>query len=139
MPKDKYDITILMLEKYGGFLESIPAYVQVKYLDGYQDLKKLLNRPPKETILRNFKNRKAIKGLSLLLILLLSRLTGNKGIFFKYVLRNTQRLQTEYDIDVVGSNLAKESKFKILSLILNDREFYEDILYIKAHQIIIGF
>ena len=24
IPKEKYDITILMLEKYGGFLNSIP-------------------------------------------------------------------------------------------------------------------
>ncbi|MFA1820246.1 glycosyltransferase [Virgibacillus oceani] len=98
MPKDTFDITILMLEKYGGFLESIPSYVQVQYLDGYQDIKKILNRPPKETIMKNFKNGKVIKGLSLLLILFLSRLTRNKGIFFKYVLKNIPNLKTEYDI-----------------------------------------
>ena len=36
MPKDQYDITILMLEEYGGFLNAIPEYVHVEYLKGYR-------------------------------------------------------------------------------------------------------
>lgn len=46
MPKDQYDVTILMLEKYGGFLGSIPREVQVKYLEGYQNIKDTLNNSP---------------------------------------------------------------------------------------------
>ena len=31
----KYDITLLMLEEYGGFLNEIPSFVKVKYVDEY--------------------------------------------------------------------------------------------------------
>ena len=47
MPKEKYDITILMLEEYGGFLDSIPRWVHVEYVDGYKNIKDILNDPPK--------------------------------------------------------------------------------------------
>lgn len=50
MPKEEYDITILMLEKYGGFLDLIPETVHVKYLEGYSKIKKILNIPQKQSL-----------------------------------------------------------------------------------------
>ena len=55
IPKDKYDITILMLEEYGGFLNSIPHEVHVKYLKGYEHIKDMLNSPPHITAINLFK------------------------------------------------------------------------------------
>ena len=34
MPKDKYEITLFMLEEYGGFLNAIPSDVHVEYFKG---------------------------------------------------------------------------------------------------------
>ena len=39
MPRDEFDITILMLEEYGGFLKDIPKNVKIKYLDYYDEIK----------------------------------------------------------------------------------------------------
>ena len=37
--KEKYDVTVLMLEKDGDFLDEIPEWVNIKYLDGYEKIK----------------------------------------------------------------------------------------------------
>ncbi len=39
MDRTKWDITILMLEEYGGFLNKIPDWVSVKYVYEYKSLK----------------------------------------------------------------------------------------------------
>ncbi len=100
MPKDQYDITILMLEKYGGFLESIPAHVHKEYLNGYQDMKKIINKPPKKVIRSFLKKGRLIKVLRLLIIFLLSKVTKNNSLLFKYVLKGHPRLTIEYDIAI---------------------------------------
>ncbi|MGO1098604.1 glycosyltransferase [Priestia megaterium] len=100
IPKDKYDITILMLEKYGGFLNSIPHEVHVKYLKGYEDIKDMLNSPPHITAINLFKKGNAIKALNISAVYLASKVTKNKSIFFKYILRKYPKLKSEYDIAV---------------------------------------
>ncbi|NHC43504.1 glycosyltransferase, partial [Bacillus sp. MM2020_1] len=42
IPKENYDVTIFMLEKYGGFLNHIPSDVKVEYFEGYKNIKGLL-------------------------------------------------------------------------------------------------
>ena len=43
MPRDKFEIDILMLEKYGDFLNELPKDVNIKYLDYYTDIKDILD------------------------------------------------------------------------------------------------
>ena len=47
MDNKEYEVTILMLEKYGGFLEEIPSWVNIQYLEDYNNIKPMLNYPPK--------------------------------------------------------------------------------------------
>lgn len=100
MPEDEYDITILMLEKYGGFLDSIPNSVHVKYLEGYRDIKGLLNNPPKKMALSLLKKGKIIRGVNFISAYLMAKVTNNKGIFFKYILKDNFSLENEYDVAV---------------------------------------
>ncbi|SEP67406.1 Glycosyltransferase involved in cell wall bisynthesis [Virgibacillus subterraneus] len=100
MPKADYDITILMLEKYGGFLESIPSEVNVEYLQEYPTFKEELNQPPKKKALKLIKRGRFIKGILFSTIVLLSKLTKNKSIFFNYLLKNVPELTNEYDVAI---------------------------------------
>lgn len=100
IPKSEYDITILMLEKYGGFLNAIPSHVNVDYVKEYNDLKEVLNRPPKDVAVNLLKRGKIVSGVGLLFIHLLSKLLKNRNIFFKYVLKNVPNFKSEYDIAV---------------------------------------
>ncbi|RLL42769.1 glycosyltransferase [Oceanobacillus piezotolerans] len=100
MPKEQYDITILMLEKYGGFLEEIPEEVTVEYVDGYSEIKDIYQNPPKETFKSYIVNGNIIKGFTFSIVILLSKILNNKGLFFKYILKDTPALKKGYDTAV---------------------------------------
>lgn len=99
IPKEKYDITILMLEEYGGLLNDIPAYVNVEYIKGYHNIKKLYNDPPKLSLMRFIKKR-SLMGISFFMSYTLSKLFNNRSIFLRYLLKDVCKLKTEYDIAV---------------------------------------
>ncbi|PFP29588.1 glycosyl transferase [Bacillus sp. AFS073361] len=100
IPKEEYDITVLMLEKYGGFLNSIPSHVHIEYLTGYKDIKYILNQPPHLTAVNFLKSGKVIKSMSMLLFFLLSKILKERSLFFKYLLKGYQGNEIEYDLAV---------------------------------------
>ncbi|WP_273851271.1 glycosyltransferase [Guptibacillus spartinae] len=100
MPKKEYEITILMLEKYGGFLDSIPEGVTVEYIEGYNLLKNLLNNPPRQIIMDHLRKGKLLKTLTYGAIFLLAKFFGERTLYFKYLLRKTPVLEKDYDVAV---------------------------------------
>src|SRR4051794_35954821 len=99
-PKEKYDITIFMLEKYGGFFNLIPNHVHIEYFNGFQCIKPILNQPPHLTAVSFLKAGKVIKALNIILSHLLSKILQERSIFFKYLLKGYQQNETEYDLAV---------------------------------------
>lgn len=100
MPKEKYDITILMLEEYGGFLNAIPEDVHIEYVKGYNGFKDILNKPPREVALHFLRQGKVIKAFNLINIHLLSKVLNDRRAFFKYILKNHPIADIEYDVAV---------------------------------------
>ena len=100
IPMQEYEVTLLMLEKYGGFLEEIPSWVRVKYLDNYSEIKPILNNPPLTTIKEFIKKRKIIKALGIAFNYYYSKFARDKGIFFKYVLKKYPIIDEDYDLAV---------------------------------------
>ena len=96
----KYDITLLMLEEYGGFLNEIPSFVKVKYVDEYKSIKPFVNEPPKILIKRLIKNEEYLIGLSTLLNYSISKITNNISYYYKYILKNVKKIDEEYDLAV---------------------------------------
>ena len=85
MDRSKYEITLLILEEYGGFLNQIPDGIKVMYLKEYKALKKFINDPPQLLVKELIKNRKVIGGLSLLVIYIISKLIKDISIYYKYI------------------------------------------------------
>ena len=100
MDRRKYDITLFMLEEHGGFLNQIPDGIKVMYLKEYKTLKKFINNPPQLVAKELIKNRKVISGLSILFIYTISKLIKDISIYYKYILRNVDILNEEYDIAI---------------------------------------
>lgn len=100
IPPEKYEITIFMLEKYGGFLDQIPEKVNVKYFSGYKDMKDLLNQPPQKMSLSLAKKGKLLKVFNIMVLHLITKLLKDRSLFFKYLLRNYPILKEEYDVAV---------------------------------------
>jgi glycosyltransferase involved in cell wall biosynthesis len=120
LPEDKYDITILMLEKYGGFLNAIPKRVNVEYLDGYREMKEILNNPPKKVIMTFIKSWNLLKAIHLMLIFFIAAITKERSLLFNSLLRDKEISQKEYDIavayagpmDFISFFIAKKIKAK---------------------------
>ena len=100
MDRRKYDITLFMLEEHGGFLNQIPDGIKVMYLKEYKTLKKFINDPPQLVAKELIKNRKIIKGLSVLFVYIISKLIKDISIYYKYILRNVDIVNDEYDIAI---------------------------------------
>lgn len=100
IPKEKYEITILMLEEYGGFLKYIPNDVNVKYLRGYNHIKKIVNEPLQKIAISAFKRGNLINALIFTLLFIISRVFKDRKIVFKYALKDIKNIEIEYDVAV---------------------------------------
>lgn len=96
----KYDITLLMLEEYGGFLNEIPSFVKVKYVDEYKSIKPFVNEPPKILIKRLIRNKEYLTGLTTLSSYSISKITNNISYYYRYILKNVKKIDEEYDLAV---------------------------------------
>lgn len=98
--KEKYDVTILMLEEYGGFLNDIPEWVNIKYLENYNEIKSILNNPLHITAIEYFKNKKIFKSLKMVYLYLLCKAKKEQSALFKYLLKDTNYISEEYDLAI---------------------------------------
>lgn len=100
MPQDKYDVTVLMLEEYGGFLDYIPDWVNVKVLDCYEEIKRFVNDPPQYVAIDLFKNKQYIKSFKILFYYILSKVINNMNYYYSYVLKEYSCMDEEFDIAI---------------------------------------
>lgn len=96
----RYDITLFMLEEYGSFLSQIPSYVNIKFLNNYDDIKPFIQDPPQLLAKKLIKNKKYIKSFNTLISYSISKITKNPKYYYKYILKKYNKLDEEYDIAV---------------------------------------
>lgn len=100
MDKEKWDVTILMLEGAGGFLTDIPQWVKVKCVKEYSELKSLVQNPPIVTVKNLLKKGRIIKGGSLAFHYGISKVSKSLLHWYKYVLKEINPLEESYDVAV---------------------------------------
>lgn len=100
LDSNKYNITLLMLEQYGDFLNEIPNFVKVKYVNEYKNIKPFIKDPPKLLVKGLIKDKKYMTGIFTGGIYVVSKLIRNMNYYYKYILRNVKKLDEEYDLAV---------------------------------------
>jgi glycosyltransferase involved in cell wall biosynthesis len=101
IPKEKYDITLLLLEKKGGFMELLPEGVKVEEASWYQNLKPLIMQPPQKTLKNYLINKQFSKIISFVLSYIFSeKLFKNRYIFYNNVFKNIPSHEKEFDIAI---------------------------------------
>ena len=78
IPKDKYDITLMLLEKKGGFLEYIPEWVKVEESTWFHDVKPIIMQPPQQTVIDFYKKRKFLRVISFINAYFISKYFKNR-------------------------------------------------------------
>ncbi|WP_236939179.1 glycosyltransferase [Evansella clarkii] len=97
IPKDKYDITILLLEKKGGFLNDIPDWVKVEEAVWFKKIKPVIMQPPKKTIADHMNKKEFLSVPAFAVAYFLSKKMDNRYLYYSYVLKNVPDNSYEYD------------------------------------------
>lgn len=100
MPRDQFDITVLFLEEYGDFLNELPKDIKIQYLNAYSENKDLLNNPPQQEAFKLLKKGDYLNAIKLLFIHLLTKVKGERTLFYKYILKKYPDFDEEFDIAV---------------------------------------
>lgn len=100
IPKDKYDITLMLLEKKGGFLEYIPEWVKVEESTWFKDVKPIIMQPPQQTV-KHFLNKKMfLKVISFINAYFISKYFKNRYLYYQNVLKAVPNNLNKYDIAI---------------------------------------
>ena len=94
---NKFEVTILMLEEYGGFLNQIPQWVNVKYVKNYEYIKEIYSKPPFKVSKELINLGELKKGFNIGFSHLIYKLTNDRSTYFKYILKDCGDLNEEYD------------------------------------------
>ena len=124
IPTNDYEITILMLEKYGALLEDIPSYVKIKYLDEYERIKPLINNSPKSIIENHIENREIVKAIKCGIYNIIAKLSGERTLYYKYLAKRLKVINKEYDIAVAYAGPMEFITYYVLNKI-NANEKYQ--------------
>lgn len=116
--KKQYKVTILMLEKKGGFLNHIPDWVEVKVVNEYEALRELLNDPPQKVALKLIKSGKVIFGISVLLHYIWCKLVGEMSVYYRYILKDIKIIDNNYDIAVAYAGPMNLISYFVLNKII---------------------
>lgn len=98
--KNKNDVTILMMENYGGFLNDIPDWVTIEYVKKYKNMKFILNNPLHITAINFLKKGRLLKFIYMVYQYIIYKVMREQSSLFKYILKNYKTLDVEYDIAI---------------------------------------
>lgn len=100
IPKDKYEITILTLDKKGGFLEYIPNNVKLIEAEWFKYIKPIIMDTPQNIIKRYIKNYEFIKIPSFIYSYFKSKKINDRYIYYKHVLKSIPECKEKYDVAI---------------------------------------
>lgn len=95
--RDKYEVTVLLLEKKGGFLRDIPEWVKVEEAGWFKQLKPIILQPPQVTIKNYLLNKEYSKTISFVCIYLVSKYLNNRYLYYQHVLKRIPNNPIKYD------------------------------------------
>lgn len=98
--KERYDVTLLMLEKEGDFLDDIPNWVNIKYLEGYKEIKDEIEDPLQVTAIKSFIRLKIKKSISMIKIYYKYKVNNDIYPMIDYYLNKYPIMEEEYDLAV---------------------------------------
>lgn len=145
IPKDKYEITLLLLDKSGGFLGYVPSHIKIEEAKWFETVKPIIMDSPYNIVKNYIKKRQHLNGIRFLFSYLIDKYFDNRYIFYKNVMRNVPANNTKYDVaisyqgptDIIDYYIANKVKAnKKISWIHFDvsKHNFNKILYKKLYE-----
>ena len=90
MSPEEYEVTLLLLRRWGGFLDAVPDWVKVETIERYDLLEREMKAPPFVVAKERIKSGKVLRGMGIALLHLWYKLTDDRVPYFRFILRGTQ-------------------------------------------------
>lgn len=100
IPKNKYEITVLLLEKKGGFLEYLPDWVKVEEAKWFKDVKPIIMQPPQQTVKDFVKKNQYFKILTFIWSYFISKYFNNRHLYYQNVFKSIPFNNNTYDVAI---------------------------------------
>ena len=98
--RTKYEVDLLLLEEYGGFLNEIPNWVNVIICKDYANIKDEVNEPPVRVIKTLIQNGRVGRAIKLLFAYVLTKITHNQICYYRAVFGAVGPLPEHYDVAI---------------------------------------
>ncbi|MEI2317511.1 glycosyltransferase [Bacillus paramobilis] len=135
IPKEKYDVTVLMLEKRGGFLKQLPSWVKIEEVTWFENIKPKIMQPPKKTIKEYFENTRYIKGLNFLLTYVVSKKLKDRYVFYKEIFKDIPHNKNKYDIAIAYQGPTDIIDYYIVNRVASEKKISWIHFDVFQHQI----
>lgn len=135
IPKEKYDVTVLMLEKKGGFLKQLPSWVKIEEVDWFENIKPKIMQPPKKTIKEYFENRRYIKALTFVLSYVVSKKLKDRYVFYKEIFKGIPHNKNKYDIAIAYQGPTDIIDYYIVNRVTSEKKISWVHFDVFQHQI----
>lgn len=100
IPLDKYEVHVGLINKKGGFLEYLPKEVKIHEVTIFQKYWRSLNDPPLQSIKEFIKKGYVNNAIVHLILYIQYKFSGNRYLFYKYLLRNEPMMAEKFDLAV---------------------------------------
>ena len=100
IPLDEYDVHVGLIRKNGEFLDFIPSGVKIHEIDCYANYWRFINDPPMHGIKQMLRKGHLRDAIVQTLLYLHYRLTSNRYLFYRYILRKEPVFSEEFDLAV---------------------------------------
>jgi glycosyltransferase involved in cell wall biosynthesis len=115
IPKEKYDITLLILEEKGGFLEYVPDWVKVERASWFEFIEPIIMQPPQKTLKYYFSKSKYIKIFTFIASYLLSKHLKDRHIILKHIFKGVPINSMRYDVAIAYQGPTETIDYYILN------------------------
>ncbi|WP_423409246.1 glycosyltransferase [Heyndrickxia sp. MSNUG] len=152
MDKEKYDITLLLLEKKGGFLPFVPDWVKVKEASWFTKVKPVILHSPHKTV-REYIVRGSFQRIpGFVTIYFISKKFDDRYLYYKYVMKNIPPESTKYDLAIayqgptdlidfyISKKVQAEKKISWIHFDVSKHEINKKLyekLYSKFHELVV--
>lgn len=100
LPKEQYEIHLGLLRAKGGLMDQIPPHIIVHKINAYDGCWPVINDPPRQTIMRFFKEGRWGEAAVLLFLYVLMKLTGSNYELYRFLLRKEPFMPESFDMAV---------------------------------------
>lgn len=100
MSPEEYEVTLLLLRRWGGFMDAVPDWVKVETIENYDLLEREIMDPPLPIAKEYIKCGKLRRAMGIAWTHLWFKLTGDRAPYYRFVLRGTQKKREPYDVAV---------------------------------------